>query len=224
MAALSPWRLFQKKPPAKAVHGITDQLLSLAVPVELLEPDPANARAHDERNLAAIEASYRAHGQRKPLVVQYVAPEKRGRKTTRERYVVRAGNGQLAAVARLGWTHVAVVIVAEADAEAVAFALRDNRTAELAAWNAPMLAEQFHLLEGFGVQLEGLGFEPFEYEPLMRGQGEEDGGEDEDEGVVLPEKRIALMFTRAQWSALKDALSAKPSAELVLARLEGREE
>lgn len=106
---------------------IHESLRSLAVPIESLRPDPKNARKHGEKNLAAIEASLRRFGQRQALVVQ------------REGMIIRAGNGRIEVAKRLGWTHVAAVIVDEADVEATAFALADNRTAELASWDNGVL-------------------------------------------------------------------------------------
>lgn len=49
---------------------IAEPLRALAVPVASLNPDPANARTHDRRNLDAIKASLAKFGQRLPLVVQ----------------------------------------------------------------------------------------------------------------------------------------------------------
>ena len=100
-------------------HQIAAGLRFMATPVAELTLDPANPRQHDERNLQAICDSMTRFGQRLPLVVQ------------REGMVVRAGNGRLEAARRMGWTHVAAVVVNESDAEAAAFALADNRTAEL---------------------------------------------------------------------------------------------
>lgn len=203
----------QNEPGADAVHGIHEQLRYLAVPVDAIVTDPKNARDHDERNIRSVMFSYKEHGQRKPVVVQ-----RRGDGPP----VIRAGNGQHTAVQRLGWTHIAAVIVDEPDADAVAYALRDNRSAELASWNLPNLSEQLRYLDTQEYQLEEIGWEQFEYEPLMAAEWEppQIGGDD----FVVPEKRVSLMFTRAQWESLKELLSAKPSAELVLARLEGREE
>ena len=48
----------------------TQELAITRVPLDALHLDPANARAHDERNLAAIEASLARFGQAEPLVVQ----------------------------------------------------------------------------------------------------------------------------------------------------------
>lgn len=101
---------------------IADGLSGLVIPITSLREDPHNARLHPERNLRAIEASLRAFGQRKPVVV-------RGG-------VVVAGNGTLRAAIRLGWAELAAVNADDlSDAEAAAFALADNRTAELAEWD-----------------------------------------------------------------------------------------
>ena len=54
--------------------------------------------------------------------------------------VVRAGNGQLAAARALGWTHIRVVRSDLPPTELTAFAIADNRTAELAEWDAEILA------------------------------------------------------------------------------------
>lgn len=103
------------------------------VPVDSIAPDPRNARLHDERNLEAIRRSLEAFGQRKPLVVWRHSPGGAGR-------VTKAGSGTLEAARRLGW---ASVWVAWADglteAEADAYALADNRTAELASWDPESL-------------------------------------------------------------------------------------
>ena len=65
-------------------------------PISELKQDPDNARAHDERNLAAIRESLSRFGLQKPIVV---APDG----------TVLAGNGTLAAATSLGWTHIACV-------------------------------------------------------------------------------------------------------------------
>ena len=96
-------------------------------PITDLSQDPANARTHDERNLATITASLRRFGQQKPIVVDTSG-------------VVRAGNGTLAAAASLGWDTVEVVETDLQGSEATAYAIADNRTAELAGWDQDILA------------------------------------------------------------------------------------
>lgn len=97
------------------------------VPIDSLSPDPANARKHGQRNLDAIIASLRRFGQQKPIVVD-------------SRGIVRAGNGQLAAAKSLGWTHVKIVRSDLPATELTAYAIADNRVAELAEWDAEVLA------------------------------------------------------------------------------------
>lgn len=113
-----------------------------------LIPDPANARSHSKRNIQLIAESLAHFGQRKPLVV-----------TTNN--IVLAGNGTLQAAQLLGWSDLAVVVVPDkwSELDQRAFAIADNRTAELAAWNAPLLAAQLEQLQGEGFTPETLGFD-----------------------------------------------------------------
>lgn len=92
-----------------------------------LSADPANARKHSERNLDAIKASLTRFGQQKPIVIDSSG-------------VVRAGNGTLAAAKALGWAEIDVVVSNLQGAEAMAYAIADNRTAELAEWDDDVLA------------------------------------------------------------------------------------
>lgn len=108
---------------------------SLAVPVDSVVPDAANVRTHGEKNLAAIKASLQRFGQTKPIVVR-----KAGR-------VVLAGNGTLAAAKALGWEKIAVVEVDVSDAEGMALAIADNRTAELAEWDQEALLATLRQIE-----------------------------------------------------------------------------
>ena len=98
-----------------------------SVPIDTIHADPANARRHPQRNLDAIKSSLARFGQQKPIVVD-------------GRQVVRAGNGTLAAAKALGWTHVNIVRTELIGVEATAFAIADNRTAELAEWDSEFLA------------------------------------------------------------------------------------
>jgi len=119
-----------------------------SVPVEKLTFDPANARKHSDANLAAIAQSLKEFGQRKPIVVT-------------EDNVIVAGNGTVEAARLVGMTDVDVVRVPKSwTADQVkAFALADNRSAELAEWNPEVLSAQLLELEEAGFDVEALGFE-----------------------------------------------------------------
>lgn len=104
---------------------IHESLQHIAIPISGLTPDPMNARKHDRRNLDAIKASLDRFGMRAPIVVQ----------RSGDAMIVRAGNGRMAAALELGWSHLPATVFDEDDNEAVAFAVADNRTAELAEWD-----------------------------------------------------------------------------------------
>jgi len=102
-------------------------LLPLARPIESLRCDPRNARRHAERDLAVLRQSLELHGQQKPIVA------------LRDGKVI-AGNGTLEAARSLGWERLAVVTYDDEDAaKAAAFAIVDNRSAELSEWDVEIM-------------------------------------------------------------------------------------
>ena len=90
-----------------------------SVEINTLLLDPANVRSHDEKNLNAIKASLNRFGQQKPIVVDRLG-------------TVIAGNGTLVAAKSLGWSSINIVKTELSGPDAVAYAIADNRTAELA--------------------------------------------------------------------------------------------
>jgi DNA modification methylase len=110
--------------------------------------DPENARKHSQKNLDAIKASLTKFGQRKPIVIN-------------QKGVILAGNGTVEAARSLGWDHIEVAVVpADWDeATARAYALADNRTAELAEWDESVLAKQLLELMDEDFNIEAIGFE-----------------------------------------------------------------
>ena len=114
------------------------------IAVAELSLDPSNVRKHSRRNLDAIKASLRKFGQQKPIVVD-------------AKGIVLAGNGTLTAAKELGWTEIQATRTELAGVEATAFAIADNRTAELAEWD-DNLDDVLKSLLGAGQDLEDLGF------------------------------------------------------------------
>ena len=143
------------------------------VALDALHLDPANARAHDEVNLASIRASLERFGQAEPLVVQ----EKTGR--------VIAGNGRLAVMKQLGYEACDVVKLDVDDLEATALGIALNRTAELAEWDQPVLAQLLKELRAGG-ELDGLGFEESDVDALLAELEAQAKGEVEDPGPCGP--------------------------------------
>jgi 16S rRNA G966 N2-methylase RsmD len=142
--------------------------------IDDLELDPNNARRHSKKNLDAIAASLERFGQRKPIVVW------------RNRVV--AGNGTLVAARSLGWREISVARCPDHwdELQVKAFALADNRSAELAEWDEQVLNAQLQELELAEFDVEAIGFETtVEPEPVI---------EDEIPEVVEPKAKLGQVW------------------------------
>ena len=130
-----------------------------------LSIDPANARKHSQRNLDAIAASLKRFGQQKPIVVD-------------KANIVRAGNGTLQAAIHLGWDKIDAVTTDLTGAEASAYAIADNRTAELAEWDDPVLKATLEALaDEDRALLDACGYTEEELDALVTGEeGTDDDG------------------------------------------------
>lgn len=104
---------------------IQNDLRGLACPIDDLNLLPGNPR---RGNVEAVARSLDAFGQRKPVVAR------------RSDRVVIAGNHTLQAARQLGWDEIAVVWVDDDETMSKAFALADNRTAELGDYDQELLA------------------------------------------------------------------------------------
>ena len=158
---------------------IIEPLRSFAMPIDTLHEEEDNPRTHDERSLKVIANSLSEFGQRIPIVVQ------------RDGMRVRVGNGRLRAARDiLGWTHIAAIILDEEDIAASRFAIADNRTGELSAWDYEALAAA---LEGLGenTDLASLGFEDFDLSTLVAptevASSMDEDGEEEESLAELPD-------------------------------------
>jgi hypothetical protein len=127
-----------------------------SVPVKGIELDPENVRKHSYKNLEAIKSSLRKFGQVKPIVLHL--------------NVVVAGNGTLMAAQELGWSAIDVVELPDdwGKDKVKAFAIADNRTAELANWDTELLNVQLEELKEFGYHLEDVGFNEQDVNNMIR--------------------------------------------------------
>lgn len=154
------------------IDRFTKDLQPLVVPIGDVQPDPDNARKRTEANLAAIRASFDTFGQTRPLLVY--------RFKRNERPTVISGNGGLLAARALGWTTIAVARFEGTAAEARAYAIADNRTAELSEWDSAVLGLQTEALKA-NAELARM-LETLDLEDLLP----DVGGGDEPEDRVLP--------------------------------------
>jgi DNA modification methylase len=137
------------------------------VKIDSLQFDPRNARKHDDRNIKAIMDSLSKFGQQKAIVVG-------------DGGVVIAGNGTLEAAKRLGWDTIDIRRSGLMSDEATAYAIADNRSAELAEWDDPVLGDILSELKESGWELDDLGFNDEDLEKYIKQEGT-DGLTDEDD-------------------------------------------
>jgi hypothetical protein len=141
----------RRLPTERGPERLDPDLEALAVPIDDVHPWPGNPRQGD---VGALSQALTRFGQRKPLVVQ------------RSTGLIIAGNHTWQAAQALGWRAVAVNAADTDDAEAVAYALADNRTSDLASYDEAQLAE---LLQAVGeAGLPGTGYDADDVDALLR--------------------------------------------------------
>lgn len=155
---------------------IAEALRVLAVPIDDLHVDPANARTGHA--LDRIAASLKAYGQRKPIIANRLQGGK-----------IEAGNGTWLAAKQLSWSHIAVVYVDDDPATAAAFGIADNRLSELSEWDKDALGALLPTIEDMFT-----GFTDGEIRDLI---GERGDGLLIDPGPQDHEDKLAEL--RAKW-------------------------
>ena len=137
-----------------------------------LKLDPSNSRSHDDKNIRSIARSLEEFGQQKPIVID-------------ANNVVIAGNGTVEAARGLGWSSIEAVRSELVGDHATAFAIADNRTAELAAWNEERLSEALEALREADIDHLTAGFTEEEIDALLSSPLEADPEVNEEEETDL---------------------------------------
>lgn len=132
-------------------------LPSLIQPVEALRPRSTNARTHTPKQIGQLADSIKCFGFTVPILVD----DDNG---------VIAGHGRLAAAKALGMAEVSTIrLSGMSEAEIRAYAIADNRIAELAGWDRALLAQEFRYLAELDIDfdLTITGFEAPEIDILI---------------------------------------------------------
>ncbi len=188
------------------------------VPIASLVLDPANARKHAPKNLEAIKGSLAKFGQQKNIVVD-------------KNNIVVAGNGTLEAARALGRDTISVHRTELEGADAVAYALSDNRTSELAEWDAGVLSKTLESLKTLDFDLGSIGFDEDDLAGLLGDTMTNQEGHDFDDklGALLASgmRTIQLGYPHATFELVTAALrtcmvefEAESNSEAVLKLLE----
>lgn len=148
-----------------------------SVPITSIVLDPSNARRHASKNLEALKGSLAKFGQQKPIVVGHNG-------------VVIAGNGTLEAARALGWSAIKIVRTSLEGTEATAFAIADNRSGELAEWDAGVLSDTLRALQAMDFDLGAIGFDESDLAKLL--------ATEVTEGLTDPDELPEQVETRCQ--------------------------
>jgi DNA modification methylase len=149
---------------------LTVELWSL----DRLLPYAANARTHDDAQIAQIAASIAEFGFNAPCLVD-------------DRGVLIAGHGRLLGARKLGLTEVPVICLGHlSEAQARAYRIADNRIAENSKWDEAMLAAEVARLQEENVDLSLLGFGEDEIDDLLNLEDGNEGNTDDDAVPEVP--------------------------------------
>jgi len=112
-----------------------------------LTPNPKNARTHSDRQIEQIAESLRRFGFLVPIVAD-------------ETGLIVAGHGRWVAAGKLGFSEVPVIRATFlTDADRRAFALAENRLAELSGWDEDLLRAELEFLFDADYEISATGFE-----------------------------------------------------------------
>jgi len=84
-----------------------------------------------------------------------------------QNHIIVAGHTRWKAAQKLGMSRIPVIIIELTDAQRKAFAVADNKTAEIADWDFPRLQEILNELRGEDIQLSTLGYSDNELHALL---------------------------------------------------------
>lgn len=127
------------------MHSPAHPKIELLATTSLI-PNPCNARTHSDRQIRQIAASIERFGWLVPIIIDDAG-------------MIAAGHGRWQAAQQLGQEEVPVIRARFlSDADRRAFALAENRIADLSGWDESLLAEELTSLFDDGYEIEITGF------------------------------------------------------------------
>lgn len=158
------------------------------VSIDKLIPLSGNAR---EGDVGAISESLKLNGQFRPLVVRMDG-------------TVLIGNHTLFAARSLGWTELAVVYLDVNDEQATKIVLADNRTADLATYDASLLSNLLMSIKKW----DGTGFDAEDVQEIVGG-GAVRPGHNRSGKVVVNLGAFRFRVDRISWNVFEEGLPSQ---------------
>ncbi len=150
----------------------------IEVKVSKLKPWRDNPRVNDHAD-EAVATSIRAFGFNVPILCD-------------EGRAIIAGHARWKAAVKLGMATVPVIVLPMTESQRKAFAVADNKTAEIADWDFPKLRELLEELRSEDVDLVSVGYSDAELRALLEPEKDFDWEAFDAERAVVPLSEYAL--------------------------------
>lgn len=145
---------------------VEKKLQIVYVPIDEINPNPANPRRPTDEDIAAVKQSIITFGYDTPILVR------------REGNMVIAGHTRLKALKELGHTEVPVVFTDLDEISARVRGVNDNKLVENVRWDFPMLADLFVDFDQNDVKFDLTGFDQQKIENIVTFFGNKTGTTD----------------------------------------------
>jgi ParB-like chromosome segregation protein Spo0J len=125
------------------------------VPIQILRPNPNNARLHPKAQINKLARAIGELGFLVPVLID-------------DCNMIIAGHGRIEAAKALGLSELPCIRTSHlSEAQKRAFTIFDNRLAEDSGWDFQLLAKEFEFLQAEGIDLEMTGFEIPEFDVIF---------------------------------------------------------
>jgi DNA modification methylase len=162
------------------------------IAIDDLKPNPRNAKKHPDRQIALLRDNFEQFGFTNPILVD-------------EKCNILAGHARYIAARQAGFTHLPVIRHSHlSPAKKRAFAIADNKLAELGEWDLEILSEELSFL--FDPQTElsfdprSIGFETVEVDQILGEQIDNERVDPADEVPVLNSHEPPVTITGDVWT------------------------
>ena len=188
---------------------MTSTLKMQEVEIDKLIPWMENPRRNDHA-VDAVAKSIESYGFNVPIVCD-------------QNLTIIAGHTRWKAARKLGMKVVPIVITPMTDAQRKAFAVADNKTAEIAEWDFPQLQMLLEELQSEDFDLRDLGFSEMELSALLEtGEGDPDWGEFDQHLAKLEEDLYVLLPVKVR-AEIKGTLQSAIKARAGELGIEGKD-
>jgi DNA modification methylase len=157
--------------------------------IETLKPYPRNTRTHSRKQIRQIAESIRAFGFTNPILIG-------------EDGEIIAGHGRLQAAGEVGIKRVPTISLKDMTAaQKRAYAIADNRLAEVAGWDRDLLAVELQYINELEIDfdLTITGFETVEIDMMFESLGSEDADSAADQLPEVDSKAPAVSRAGDLW-------------------------